>query len=376
MKIFLAFTLIVSIVNSSFKTNQIRKENLLKTKSLYLSRTYQNHLRITQEISLPTTYISPESTFLNETTKLEKYIILGFENISQPLVDQLKFYTYVKIININKNLPPLNSFSLKALVSEDEEKLRLLDDNTEVENITCINITEKEEGKVYKYNCNGAFNGSVNKIYLENNNIDNNNENSIILGPYFNKTQNLKNGKVIQMLSGNNIGMYNCQIKGQDNNIKIEGNTSNLLPNSDNLTLYVVTTNDELKEINCKSKSLNKDNNYYQLTCDSTSSFQAKLNNTYAKINDSNYIMLDFKDDDKVSFNYTQNTNGVHFPKKKSEGLSAGGIVAIVLPCVAALIAVAAVAFLLSKNTTVVPPPMRNLGNNTIGISSSTNAVK
>ena len=169
--------------------------------------------------------------------------------------------------------------------------------------------------------------------------------------------------------------MYNCTIQNQDYNITIQGYTNDTIPKRDNPYLLIVTEDNKKQNISCEYKSLNSTNNFYQLTCNPKTSFKANLNNTYGRINDDNYIMLEFegKDPDKV---YTSpNKNEVHYPIKSSGGLSTGGIIAIILPCVVALIAVAAVAFLLGRKTTVVPP-VQNIGNNTIGISSSTNVVK
>ena len=91
-------------------------------------------------------------------------------------------------------------------------------------------------------------------------------------------------------------------------------------------------------------------------------------------LNNNSHLILSFNDTKSGNVDFSSSKNENHPYLKRSGGLSTGGIIAIILPCIAALVAVAAVTFLLGKKT--VPPPIQNLGNNTIGINSSTNAVQ
>ena len=414
MKIILAFSLIISIINCSFKTNNNGGKNLLKTNSLHLSREYHNNLRKLENTTVVTTQITPTipseltsqlssglpsqlpsnltSTSVipseltsqlssglpsqlpsdltsipttNGTIHPEQYILYGFKNNSENKNNSLiEFYAYVKIININKDIPPNNTFSLNVTLNKNKRQLRFLE---EVE-IECKNYEEKKNDKIYKYTCNKDYNGIVEFVDIDSNGIS-----SFKKSPYAKFTQNLNN-VALDLLEKNQIIMNNCSIEKNDYEIKIQGNAEREIPNQSNPSLYVVTENNELKKISCKYKRLNNDiNTYtYQLICNPENSLKAKLNNTYGRINDDNYIMLNFENNnDEVNCI----KSGGYFPIKSSGGLSAGGIVAIILPCVAALIAVAALAFLLGRKT-VTPPPMQNVGNNTIGISSSTNAVQ
>ena len=96
-----------------------------------------------------------------------------------------------------------------------------------------------------------------------------------------------------------------------------------------------------------------------------------------------NYI-LSFKDNSNSStldYDYNPSINKAYIPKKSSGGLSAGAIVGIIIPCIAALLAVLGLAFYLGKSSSgavaksTIPMENINMGNNTIGISSSTNVV-
>ena len=83
--------------------------------------------------------------------------------------------------------------------------------------------------------------------------------------------------------------------------------------------------------------------------------------------------ILDFSENSK-------NANGTILPpkvdyKKKSGGLSTGGIIAIVIPAVAVLLGVGALAFFLSRRAVPSPPPMKNIANNTMGVVASSAAV-
>jgi len=83
-------------------------------------------------------------------------------------------------------------------------------------------------------------------------------------------------------------------------------------------------------------------------------------------------VVLNFKEESKES-------NGTILPpkvdyKKKSGGLSTGGIIAIVIPTVLVLLGIGALAFFLSRRA-VPSPPIKNIGNNTMGVVASSEAV-
>ena len=223
MKIFLIVSFIFSIINCSFKINKIWKENILKANG------YHNNLRILQTTtsltitpettsltttpettSLTTTpettslTTTPETTSLttslvtteltaqpssNETNHPEKYILLGFKNNSEVKDDSLiQFYAYVKIININKDIHPQNTFTLKANVNKDKTKLRFLEEIV----FECTNNEEKKEDGIYNYTCENDTNGLVESIYLDDIKFE--------LGPYAYYTNNLKNGDLFDLL--------------------------------------------------------------------------------------------------------------------------------------------------------------------------------
>ena len=74
--------------------------------------------------------------------------------------------------------------------------------------------------------------------------------------------------------------------------------------------------------------------------------------------------ILDFKEGENSTF--IENT---YVPKKK-KGLSTGAIVAIIIPSCIVLLGVSALVFLLSRKP-LSAQPIKNIGNNTIGVASS-----
>ena len=154
----------------------------------------------------------------------------------------------------------------------------------------------------------------------------------------------------------------------------------------DSENIYLITTvNGSPKKILCSGKSEkdNSDDKYYYFLQSKGSNNLAGANLSYALLNyttdddigdDRKYYMaiLDFAENSK-------NANGTILPpkveyKKKSGGLSTGGICAIVIPSVLVLLGVGALVFFLSRRA-VPSPPIKTIGNNTMGVVASSEAV-
>ena len=150
----------------------------------------------------------------------------------------------------------------------------------------------------------------------------------------------------------------------------------------DSENIYLITTvNGSPKKIPCSGKrdKDSSDDNYYYFLQSKDSNNLAGANLSYALLNfttgeERQYLMaiLDFSENSK-------NANGTILPpkvdyKKNSGGLSTGGIVAIVIPVGLVLFGVGALAFFLSRRA-VPSPPIKNIGNNTMGVVASSEAV-
>ena len=100
----------------------------------------------------------------------------------------------------------------------------------------------------------------------------------------------------------------------------------------------------------------------------------------YLTYTDLNYAIANITTQDRIFIiDFQEGENSTILPekeafKKKSGGLSTGGIIAIVIPAVLILLGVGALAFFLSRRA-VPPPPVKNIANNTMGVVASSEAV-
>jgi len=163
------------------------------------------------------------------------------------------------------------------------------------------------------------------------------------------------------------------------NSFKIKG--KGLRGGYDSENIYLITTvNGSPKKIQCSGKydRDTSDDDYYYFLQSKGSNNLAGANLSYALLNyttsdnEKKMAILDFAENSK-------NANGTILPpkvdyRKKSGGLSTGGIIAIVIPAVLVLLGIGALAFFLSRRA-VPSPPIKNIGNNTMGVVASSEAV-
>ena len=312
--------------------------------------------------SIPSTI--PKNSTSNEPEP-EK-ILLGVDNykfenstiyfFAKFLIESLEYFKTEEIftLNINNNLRFLQNSPI---------------------NVICY--YERNISTIYEYHCNHSYNGNIRSIKLSYN------------GKMTDYAQysldNLENqkGDIIPLDS---IIITNCTIVDEDNAI-INGNAgNNNIPNNTNSIMYVLI-GDSKEDI--PTTFIKKDNNgNYDLKLNLKKDLSSDMNNKQGLVEidgkNKTYILF-FNEDETSKLNYKYNTkdpstiNKVYNSKKSSSGLSGGAIVAIILPCIAALLAVLGLAFYLGKSSSGAvagpPIPMENLGNNTIGISSSSNVV-
>ena len=188
----------------------------------------------------------------------------------------------------------------------------------------------------------------------------------------------LKNEKEISF-----IILENANFTSQSpNSFKIKGKSKSIYyTNYDSENIYLITTvNGSPKKIQCSGKydRDTSDDDYYYFLQSKGSNNLAGANLSYALLNyttsdnEKKMAILDFAENSK-------NANGTILPpkvdyRKKSGGLSTGGIIAIVIPAVLVLLGIGALAFFLSRRA-VPSPPIKNIGNNTMGVVASSEAV-
>ena len=163
------------------------------------------------------------------------------------------------------------------------------------------------------------------------------------------------------------------------NHFKIKA--KNIGDDYDSENIYLITTvNGSPKKILCSGKMAkdNSDDEYYYFIQSKGSNNLAGANLSYALLNyttsdnEDTMAIIDFAENSK-------NANGTILPpkveyKKNSGGLSTGGICAIVIPSVLVLLGVGALVFFLSRRA-VPSPPIKTIGNNTMGVVASSEAV-
>lgn len=155
-----------------------------------------------------------------------------------------------------------------------------------------------------------------------------------------------------------------------ENSFIIKGKPLNDIAQSKNVEL-ITLVNGYPKKIPCivykndDSEEEEDEGMYFIKTDGETNLANAELK--YALINNTKRDILgilDFKEGENSTF--IENT---YVPKKK-KGLSTGAIVAIIIPSCIVLLGVSALVFLLSRKP-LPAQPIKNIGNNTIGVASS-----
>ena len=156
-----------------------------------------------------------------------------------------------------------------------------------------------------------------------------------------------------------------------ENSFIIKGKPLNGIAQSKNVEL-ITLVNGYPKKIPCivykndDSEEEEDDEDIYFIKTDGESNL-ANAELKYALINNTKRDILgilDFKEGENSTF--IENT---YVPKKK-KGLSTGAIVAIIIPSCIVLLGVSALVFLLSRKP-LPAQPIKNIGNNTIGVASS-----
>lgn len=186
-----------------------------------------------------------------------------------------------------------------------------------------------------------------------------------------------------KLLSTEIVPLRNAGITKQSTNSfvirgnKINLNTDNSLENYESQNIKLVSTKNGFKrEIPCEGKnSKDKDDEfYYFLSCKSYDTIDRDLNNSYC------YFEKDKTKSLLVQFGENNSTELYDYDyryKKKSSGLSTGGIIAIIIPSIIVLLGVLGLAMAL-RNKSPTPPlrdMVNNNNNNTVGVVGNSSEV-
>jgi len=351
---------------------------------------------------------------LNNLRKLEsnspETILLGFDrynftydsstrqsNLNFTIHFLLKNWNYTEDMINDDSYIKFNNITLKAIINyqgdeEGKEAEFNCTNNTKINSIgSTYNYLESNE-RIYYYRyyhsqflCDYNLTGKgipkkinittnfTNEIYLNTSKVSYVSSSAEALEKDLVSLKNEKKTRFIMLENAN----FTSQ---SPNSFKIKGKSDDIYyTDYDSENIYLITTvNGSPKKIQCSGKydRDTSDDDYYYFLQSKGSNNLAGANLSYALLNyttkGNRMAILDFSENSK-------NANGTILPpkvdyKKKSGGLSTGGIIAIVIPTVLVLLGIGALAFFLSRRA-VPSPPIKNIGNNTMGVVASSEAV-
>lgn len=283
--------------------------------------------------------IIPNYENSTEVTNLPSLLVLGFKKISTEI--NITFNVFTRVVGREPS-----KLTLKAQITP-ARNLRFLEDI----NFECDPANVENNGKDNKYTfiCSKPYGNAKDVIIdLDSIRIDGEKPQS---SPLANYSKNLNNDVSDLFDNKELLVMKNCEFKDTENKIVIQG-TIDGMDNSNNPYLLVIK--DESKK-NFTANYNNTGNNIYTLTLNPQTSVDANLHEQMGRINDKQSVILDFADSEG---NVNYSPINVFRGKKSSSGLSTGGIIAIVIPCIAVLLAIAGLTFIMGRRS---KPPMQTI---------------
>lgn len=173
----------------------------------------------------------------------------------------------------------------------------------------------------------------------------------------------------------NEVFLKNTKIVSSSaNSFTAKGNLTNeKYLNVKNIKLFLMNDGKGMNATCNTTKDLQKDTNC-ELFCTSGKTLDTDLNMTLGFMPNDEFLLVSFNKGVNSVVNHTNDPLGHQHYSKKKGGLSTGGIIAIIIPCVLVLLGATALAFAYKRN---IPPTQGvALGNNTLGAAnSSTNVV-
>ena len=337
---------------------------------------------------------SDQDSNLKSLRKLEngeETILIGFDNYTYDLINSnqdlnLTFNTYILLKNWNlsriKPLINLNNITINSSITYINEteftnngKFECSYDDKIIYYEPFYSYRQCYDGQPYciiKYICQSISNGTFfpKKINLVTDFLNNNSVkiNDTSISYESTSSQALKrditklNYEIEEFAILENSNFISKSL----DSFKIKGRPTYF--DSNNIEL-ITMVNGYPKKIPCKGykEQYNEDDNTYFFL---ETNGKYNLPNTDLKYTIANYtkrnrmLLLDFKEGENTAFIEKKNV------PSRSNGLSTGGIIAIIIPTCLVLLGVTALAFYLSRKPTP-PSPIKNIGNNTIGVAST-----
>ena len=314
------------------------------------------------EINSTNTSIDSTTTDSTKTTNSTEYeqiipnkLVIGYDNYKHSS-DILSFYTYVRYYLVRP-------YSRIVILVNIIRNLRALDEFNQ--NINCNYNRSNTNGDeiISVYKCEENVTGTISKVEVTN---------------IVNLTQSplaISMGKDLNKQEGDKISdqglvvIKDCKIIISPNGIITIKGTSDAQLDQEDLILYVIQNDGSYVEVPATLSTGN--NSEINIIFTPTKSIHSNLQGVIGKLEGGKNIYLNFTNEDSAELDYpigySWNKN-----KKTSSGLSAGGIVGIIIPCILVLAVTAGLVFFLGRKPPILPT--QNIGN-TIGVTSSSDIV-
>jgi len=292
--------------------------------------------------------IISSSTIINNYTENIAIVVLGFSNYT--LIDlRITFNIYFFALE-DFEFPELLNFTSVITYNS---ILRILDDGDDV---NCEKEAVVNENKL-KYKCAiDAKNSNIKNIAINKDINFDGNEVDLIISPlaseYINNLQSLPESYTNLLENANIFVLQKSKLNQNEKVFNISGimEEDPKFEVNKNITLITNSSSQQdKKEINCRivDTTLAK----YTLNCRLNDNIKYDLNNSLSVVDD-DILLVSFEDNSIITYdtNTSEYTNHRIF-YKKSSGLSAGAIVAIILvPVIALALIISAFFFFKRKN--------------------------
>ncbi len=386
MKIFLfsfliGFVLICSIPQKKTKIMNVKGHNLEIKKTRNLA---QNE----------TTTIVGEKEKTNSTQK-HKNIIISAENLELLFKTSATEQNAVLLGFDNYHIYDEDSYNLQTIFYlhlydnsseiEEHKKIHLYahinhkDGKVNDEKIECSHTSKR--GNIATYECI-YYGDDIRTIEIYDEMTIGENEKNVTI-PHTSYADyqlmegiNKYSGRSLHNLTDENeVFLKNTKIVSSSaNSFTAKGNLTNeKYLNVKNIKLFLMNDGKGMNATCNTTKDLQKDTNC-ELFCTSGKTLDTDLNMTLGFMPNDEFLLVSFNKGVNSVVNHTNDPLGHQHYSKKKGGLSTGGIIAIIIPCVLVLLGATALAFAYKRN---IPPTQGvALGNNTLGAAnSSTNVV-
>ena len=293
-----------------------------------------------------------------------KVIILGFDKFTY-ITTNKKINFFIDLVYVEKNV-----YSKKITINSQikyKSNKRMLQEESKKGECTLVE-TANNSNDQKRYECTIETNGEeVDNVKIDKNikseddEVDFSDTEVSPMGiKHMNNIQEIGNNdifdKKLYLLNTNSITVDNEQ---NEFNITGEINDNNFNYKDINLEISL-TDNSIEKSENISCISTKKETNIYNLQCKTDKEISGIINNGFADLGNENLI-VEIQDSDKTGINFKEKIQTIKKTNEKSSGgLSAGAIVAIVIPCVVLLIASFALGFYCFRKGQINPESKGN----------------